>query len=131
MFGRQKDAPASPAPGAPRGGALPADAHLKPSILSEGITLVGDLATPTGILHLDGAVTGTVAVTALTIGPTGSVQGAVTATTVTVKGTVHGEITCDELVLAGSAVVTGAVSYRTLTVQAGATLKGPVTRRTA
>jgi len=53
----------------------------------------------------------------------------VTATSMTVKGTVRGDVTCDDLVLAPSARVTGAVRYRTLTVQGGATLQGPVTRR--
>jgi cytoskeletal protein CcmA (bactofilin family) len=128
FFSRARDE--APAPAADRRGApLPADAHLKPSILSEGITVRGDLVTPQGILHLDGTIVGDVQVTTLAVGPAGTVEGNVTATSVTVKGTVRGDITCDDLVLAPSARVTGAVRYRTLTVQGGATLQGPVTRR--
>ena len=130
FFGRRQTegAPAA-APGTSRAAALPADAHLKPSILSEGITVRGDVATPQGILHLDGTVVGQVQVTTLAVGPTGTVEGNVTVASVTVKGTVRGDVTCDDLVLAPTARVTGAVRYRTLTVQGGAVLEGPVTRR--
>lgn len=127
LFGRRQEEGSAPAGGRPA--ALPADAHLKPSILSEGMTVRGNLVTPQGILHLDGTVVGDVQVTTLAVGPAGTVEGNVTATGVTVKGTVRGDITCEELVLAPTARVTGAVRYRTLTVQGGAVLTGPVTRR--
>jgi cytoskeletal protein CcmA (bactofilin family) len=128
FFGTRQDDPAPAAPGV-RGTPIPSTAHLKPSILSEGMTVRGDVVTPEGILHLDGTVVGDVQVTTLAVGPAGTVEGNVTAASVTVKGTVRGDISCDELLLAPTARVTGAVRYRTLTVQGGATLAGPVTRR--
>jgi cytoskeletal protein CcmA (bactofilin family) len=134
LFGRRQD-PGASAPGAsgassPRAAALPADAHLKPSILSEGVTVHGDVITPQGILHVDGTIAGQVRVTTLVVGPAGAVEGNVVAESVTVKGAVRGDITCDELVLAATARVTGDVQYRTLTVQGGAALAGTATRRT-
>lgn len=127
LFGRRREE--GGAAGGARAAALPPDAHLKPSILSDGMTVCGDVVTPQGILHLDGTVVGQVQVTTLAVGPAGTVEGNVTATGVTVKGTVRGDITCDDLVLAATARVTGAVRYRTITVQGGAVLEGPVTRR--
>jgi cytoskeletal protein CcmA (bactofilin family) len=133
LFGRRQErgAPSSGAAGAAstRAAVLPADAHLKSSILSEGVTVRGDVIASQGILHVDGTIVGSVRVTTLAVGSGGAVEGDVIADSVTVKGAVLGDITCDELVLAETACVIGDVQYRTLSVQAGASLAGTATRR--
>ncbi len=116
------------ASGQSRNGSAPHGAHLKPSIISEGVALDGDLTTSEGILHLDGRIIGNVRVTSLTIGPTGHLDGSVEASSITVRGVLIGNVSCDDLVLDVTARVSGTIRYRTLAIRGGAVLEGALTR---
>ena len=110
-------------------GSAPHGAHLKPSIISEGVAIDGDLTTAEGILHLDGRLVGNVRITSLTIGPTGYLDGSVEASSITVRGELLGNVTCDELVLDATARVSGTIHYRTLSIRGGAVIEGALIRR--
>lgn len=109
-------------------GSAPHGAHLKPSIISEGVAVDGDFTTEHGILHLDGHIVGNVRITALIIGPTGHLDGTVEATSVTVRGVLIGTVVCDDLVLDATARVSGSIRYRTLAISGGALIEGSLLR---
>lgn len=109
-------------------GSAPHGAHLKPSIISEGVAVDGDFKTEHGILHLDGSIVGNVRVSALIIGPTGHLDGTVEATSITVRGVLIGLVVCEELVLDATARVSGSIRYRTLAISGGALIEGALVR---
>ncbi len=109
-------------------GSVPNTAHLKPSIISEGVAIEGDFLTDHGILHLDGSIHGNVRITALTIGPTGHLDGSVDASSVTVRGVLIGNVLCDDLILDASARVSGTLRYRRLAISGGAVIDGTLVR---
>ena len=96
---------------------------LKPSIISEGFDLQGDIKS-TGGLHVEGRVDGRIDVDNLTIGAKGAVRGIVKCAALNIKGTFDGEAVCDSLSLSGTAVVNGDIAYNTLTMSSGTVLTG-------
>lgn len=100
---------------------------LKPSIISEGFELVGDIHSSGG-LHVEGKVTGKIYVDNMTIGAKGTVNGMVKCQSLNVKGVFDGEAVCDTLNLSGHAVVNGDVQYRNLAMSSGTVLTGKVRR---
>ncbi len=115
---------ATPAP-APAGGFLLE--RNKPSVISEGFSLVGDISAD-GVLHVEGQVRGTVKTHVVNIGPNGSVEGEISCHQLHIKGSFLGQADCDELLIAGKARVNGRVTYRTLSVQRGADIDGSLVR---
>jgi cytoskeletal protein CcmA (bactofilin family) len=95
----------------------------KPSVISEGFSLQGDI-TAQGVLHVEGYIKGTVQTDVVNIGPRGAVEGQITCKTLHIKGAFVGTANCDELVIANKARVVGRVTYRTLAVQRGAMVEG-------
>ncbi len=114
-----------PAKAAPSGGFLLE--RNKPSVISEGFSLVGDIMAD-GVLHVEGSVRGTVATGVVNIGPNGSVEGEISCQQLHIKGSFVGQADCDELLIAGKARVSGRVTYRTLSVQRGADIDGSLVR---
>jgi cytoskeletal protein CcmA (bactofilin family) len=108
---------------------LPQHAHLKPSIIADGVLVEGDVKTEAGILHVDGSIHGNVKVTSLTIGPTGLLDGSIEASSVTVRGVFIGNLLCDDLVIDSTARVSGHLHYRTLAIGGGAIVDGVLVRR--
>lgn len=100
---------------------------LKPSIISEGFELIGDI-TSTGGLHVEGKIHGKIDVDNVTIGAKGSVKGSIRCNALNIKGNFDGEATCDTLNLSGNAVVNGDIQYRSLTMSTGAVLTGNIKR---
>ena len=96
---------------------------LKPSIISEGFDLQGDIKSSGG-LHVEGRVDGRIDVDNLTIGAKGAVRGIVKCAALNIKGTFDGEASCNALSLSGSAVVNGDISYVSLTMATGTVLTG-------
>lgn len=138
LGGRSAAAPAAaePAPEpAPKATAAPAPAPVggfllernKPSVISEGFSLVGDISAD-GVLHVEGQVRGTVTTHVVNIGPNGSVEGEISCQQLHIKGNFIGQADCDELLIAGKARVNGRVTYRTLSVQRGADIDGSLVR---
>lgn len=95
----------------------------KPSIVSEGFTITGDLRS-NGTLHVEGKVSGTLVAHSVNVSVTGEVQGEVTCSSLNIKGHMLGTAVCDELVVASTAHVQGNISYRFLTIGTGATIEG-------
>lgn len=96
---------------------------LKPSILSEGFELIGDIKSSGG-LHVEGKIEGKVHVDNLTIGAKGTVTGSVICASLSIKGGFNGEAICDSLILSGNAIVHGDIEYRNLTMASGTILTG-------
>ncbi len=99
----EEPAPKAAAP-APSGGFLLE--RNKPSVISEGFSLVGDISAD-GVLH---------------------VEGEISCQQLHIKGNFVGQADCDELLIAGKARVNGRVTYRTLSVQRGADIDGSLVR---
>lgn len=97
--------------------------NSKPSVISEGFLIVGDV-TANGILHVEGSVRGAITTEVVNIGSKGSVNGRVTCKSLQVKGVFEGIAECDELVVSGRAKVSGTITYRTLSIQRGAQVEG-------
>ncbi|MCL1908836.1 MAG: polymer-forming cytoskeletal protein [Holophagaceae bacterium] len=95
----------------------------KPSIISEEVELTGNIKTP-GALHIEGTVKGNLDVASLTIGPTGVFEGNVNCKSLNVRGKFTGTSDCKELMVASSAQIEAKITYRELTLQRGAILKG-------
>ncbi len=95
----------------------------KPSVISEGFALQGDI-TAQGVLHVEGFIKGTVQTDVVNIGPRGAVEGQVRCKALHIKGAFVGTADCDELFIASKARVVGRVTYRTLAVQRGAMVEG-------
>ncbi len=95
----------------------------KPSVISEGFSLQGDISAQ-GVLHVEGFIKGTVQTDVVNIGPRGAVEGQVRCKALHIKGAFVGTADCDELFIASKARVVGRVTYRTLAVQRGALVEG-------
>jgi cytoskeletal protein CcmA (bactofilin family) len=85
--------------------------------------LTGNIKT-TGALQIEGTVKGDMDVSALTIGPTGVLEGNVNCKNLSIRGKFSGSSVCRELMVASSAVVDAKITYQDLTLQRGAVLRG-------
>ncbi len=101
---------------------------MKPSIISEGFELIGDLIS-TGVVHVEGSVRGKLALSTITIGSKGVVEGTIQCETLHVKGRFSGTAHCRELTLSADATVDGQVYYSTLAVQRGAKISGELVKK--
>ncbi len=95
----------------------------KPSVISEGFSLVGDI-TAQGVLHVEGQIRGTVSTESVNIGPTGNVEGRIDCASLQIKGGFSGEAGCRELIISGKAQIKGRISYEVLSIQRGARVEG-------
>lgn len=102
---------------------------LKPSIISEGFELVGDLTAPNGTVHIEGTVKGKLTLSAVTIGAKGILEGNVACSSLQIKGKFTGHAMCDDLVVANTATVSGTVHYQSLTAQRGALINGDLVKK--
>jgi cytoskeletal protein CcmA (bactofilin family) len=110
----------------PRSGA----AVNKPSIISAGFELVGDLVS-TGVVQVEGTVRGNLRLSAVTIGTTGEVVGTIECRTLHIKGRFHGQASCEELTLSADASVEGTLTYLQMSAQRGARIKGELIKSQA
>ncbi len=93
------------------------------SHIAEGTTVDGGIS---GDCHLqvDGIVSGDVAVTLLTVGEDGKIEGASTAESVEVRGRVLGSITAKQVKLLAGCSVEGDISHEQLIIEPGAVFDG-------
>jgi cytoskeletal protein CcmA (bactofilin family) len=98
------------------------DSH-KPSVISEGFSLTGDIFS-SGILHIEGKVNGKIKADSINIGPSGQVDGELSCETLHIKGMFSGSAVCGELVVADKASIRGSVTYRSVTISRGAVIEG-------
>ena len=98
------------------------DSH-KPSVISEGFSLTGDIVS-SGILHIEGKINGKIKADSINIGPSGQVDGELDCETLHIKGIFSGSAVCGELVVADKASIRGSVTYRSVTISRGAVIEG-------
>ncbi len=131
--------PAAPAPPAasetaaaskPSPEPAPQRAAGKPSIITEGLHVTGNLASG-GELLVDGSVAGDIHVRRLTIGASGKVEGKIVAEEITVSGSVEGQISAKTVTIGRTAHVTGDVLHDVLSIESGAEFQGRCQRRPA
>ena len=97
---------------------------VKPSVLSDAISISGDIRTK-GALHIDGYANGTIDAGSVTIGAGGLFEGTIRCGRLHVKGIFSGNGTCEDLILAEEAqVAVGSLTYKTIAVQRGARVAG-------
>lgn len=96
---------------------------MKPSIISEGFELIGDLVS-NGVVHVEGSVKGKLSLSTVTIGSKGSVEGTIECETLHIKGHFKGVAHCHDLSLSTDAEVDGQIHYSQMAVQRGGRLTG-------
>lgn len=102
-----------------------------PSIISEGVEIVGDMIGETEI-QVDGAVRGNLKAKRVMIGRTGLVDGSIKADSVIIAGNVVGDTNAKNVTLEASARIKGGVTVGgDLSMAAGARLEGKVTMKVA
>ena len=99
---------------------------MNSAIISEDLTIEGDLLAGESNLTISGTVTGDVTAKAIDIRPEGKVTGTLSAEQVTVGGRVSGRVTCGDLSLEETARVEADLQVGTLVSRKGATLTGRV-----
>lgn len=104
------------------------DEANRPSVISEGFSFVGEIRGK-GPLTVDGSTDGIIEVGSLVIGVGGRSSGQVTAKSINVKGRLSGSVNCDDLVIGGRAEVDGEVTYGSLTIQRGGSVRGDLKRK--
>jgi cytoskeletal protein CcmA (bactofilin family) len=101
------------------GGAL---GERRRSVLQD-ITIRGDLRS-TGIVALDGSLSGNVTTDTLVLGRNGKIEGHVQARNVTIEGVLVGEITAVHVAITASARVTADIVCESVTVEVGSEIEG-------
>lgn len=104
------------------------DEASRPSVISEGFSFVGEIRGK-GPLTVDGSTEGVIEVGSLVIGVGGRSAGQITAKSINVKGRLSGSVNCDDLVIGGRAEVDGEVTYGSLTIQRGGSVRGDLKRK--
>lgn len=100
-----------------------------PSIISEGVEIVGDMIGETEI-QVDGSVRGNLKAKRVMIGRTGLVDGSIKAETVIIAGNVSGDTNSKNITLEASARIKGGITVSgDLSMAAGARLEGKVTMK--
>jgi cytoskeletal protein CcmA (bactofilin family) len=114
------------APGGERTGRKGGSAGM--SILGADVLVSGDLATSAQI-HVDGRIDGNVSCDTLVQGAGGTIAGNIVADNVHLSGLVDGTVKARLVTLEPSARVTGDVTYETLSIAAGASIDGRLSRK--
>ncbi|MFQ5773327.1 MAG: polymer-forming cytoskeletal protein [Kiloniellaceae bacterium] len=125
MFSKGSRTPSGAGPGG--FGAADVARRATPSIISGDLKIVGDLKS-SGDLQIDGTVEGDIASRQLTVGEGAMVQGAIVAESVRIYGTVCGEIEADSVLLAKTARIEGNIAHRDISMEAGASVNGRLSR---
>lgn len=99
---------------------------MNSAIISEDLTIEGDLLAGDSNLTISGTVTGDVTARAIDIRPEGKVTGTLSADQVTVGGKLSGRVTCGDLTLEETARVEADLEVGALVSRKGATLTGRV-----
>jgi cytoskeletal protein CcmA (bactofilin family) len=93
------------------------------SLIAADTTIDGGVSGDTE-LHVDGVIRGDVAVARLSIGESGSIEGAIQAETVEARGRVVGSIAAKQVRLYASCHIDGDITHEQLTMEAGAFFQG-------
>ena len=118
---KPSSAASAPAPSAP------AKPKAPPSMLSQDLTITGNLVT-TGDIQVEGAVEGDIRAHLLTVGETATIRGEIVADDVVVNGRVVGRVRGVKVRLTSSARVEGDIIHKTIAIESGAHFEGSVQR---
>ena len=99
---------------------------MQSAIISEDLTIEGDLLAGDSSLSISGTITGDVTARTIDIRPEGAVTGTLKAEQVTVGGRLAGRVACRDLSLEETARVEADLTVDSLTSRKGAVLKGKV-----
>ena len=91
------------------------------SVISDGVTITGDITTP-GTLHINGKLVGDLQAKRVVIGQKGDVQGNVNAAEVALSGRLNGLVTTETLQILASGVIEGRIRCTRLEVDNGAAI---------
>jgi cytoskeletal protein CcmA (bactofilin family) len=94
-----------------------------PSILSEDVTLEGDIVTE-GELHVAGAVKGNIASRKLTLAEGGSITGTIETETAVINGALNGRLAAVTVMLGRTARVVGDIIHVSMRMEPGAVFEG-------
>lgn len=131
-----KPAPSPSAPPAPPSSSFgsspaapsaPARPKAPPSLLSQDLTIQGNIST-TGDIQVEGAVEGDIRAHLLTVGETATIRGEIVADDVVVNGRVVGRVRGIKVRLTSSAKVEGDIIHKTIAIESGAHFEGSVQR---
>jgi len=93
------------------------------SLIAEGTTIDGGVSGDCQ-LQVDGIVKGDVAVTSLSVGESGKIEGSSKAELVEVRGRVVGSITAKQVKLLAGCDVEGDIAHEQLIIEPGAVFQG-------
>jgi cytoskeletal protein CcmA (bactofilin family) len=99
---------------------------MQSAIISEDLTIEGDLLARESSLTILGTVTGDVSARAIDVQQSGEVTGTLSAESIVIGGKVRGRVTCADLTLAETARVEADLATGALTSRKGAMLRGKV-----
>lgn len=135
LFNKKSDEPttdSSPAPSAPPAKSSKSDQknagnETAMSVIAQGMRIVGDIEC-SGVLKIEGIVEGTIrGPRQLLLGRQGEVKGDVHAREVILGGRVQGTVIADERIeIQGTALVTGDVNTKSISVLEGGKINGAV-----
>ncbi|MBT8474686.1 MAG: polymer-forming cytoskeletal protein [Alphaproteobacteria bacterium] len=96
------------------------------SLISDDLTIEGDIEVKSGKLVVAGKVDGNITADSVEVREGGAVQGAVKAENVNIQGKHSGKIDCTELSLNARSDVRSDVTAKSMTSEKGAKLVGKV-----
>lgn len=95
--------------------------------IGSGFRLVGKV-TGTGLCVINGNMDGTLDADLIKVNPGASVLGETNCLRLDVAGYMQGKISTDELLLRSTAVIQGAINYKTIVIEKGAEIDGDLQR---
>jgi cytoskeletal protein CcmA (bactofilin family) len=120
--------PAAAAPERAEAPAPPARPRSAPSILSNDLTVVGNIRTQ-GDIQVEGKVEGDIRAHQLTIGQSATISGEIVADEVIIHGRIVGRVRGLKVRLTASARVEGDIIHKTIAIESGAHFEGSVQRQ--
>lgn len=99
------------------------DSAQKPSIISEGTTLKGEMQF-NGQVFIDGIFEGVLKAERVTIGKSGKFMGLIEAKSIIVFGEAQGDVFCDHLSLNEGSRLKGKIQYESIKIEKGSSITG-------
>jgi len=113
--------------GAPAAPTYPAKPKPSPSLLSNDLTIKGNVIT-SGDIQIEGTIEGDVRAHLLTVGESATIKGEISADDVVVNGHVVGRLRGLKVRLTATARVEGDIVHKTIAIESGAHFEGSVQR---
>ncbi|MBN2793050.1 MAG: polymer-forming cytoskeletal protein [Desulfuromonadales bacterium] len=100
-------------------------ATIRESIISQGVTIKGSIASP-GPIHFMGVVEGDVDAPDVSLGAAGKIYGHLKCQELSLQGHMEGEVVCEQVTASHSAHFEGSLRCRSLQLEAGAVINGDI-----